>query len=323
MTSKSRMPLSRELRNLAFAATMAAVTVAVAPAATAAESIEFVSEHLPEIAMDNRYASLPLWDRCDGAGNRSCFGVGAGYARTHGGALSAEGPLLSLSLVSPIGARLHLTTFAFFDSASLGVGVDRRPLAVLFANPPLTLPADAEFTGMNGSETDAGLGVALGGPAHWRFLSSFEWSAGLMWQRVKVNDLRFDYRILSGPDTGITGTVDYSASYVHLSPFVGAAWPRASGRWMFTPHFQIAMPLPKRGFAGHITGPGFDLAGDQSANGHGKHFGDPSVTAGFEVTYQPWQLTVDLGSAVWQALVEPQFHEGLKHNLMLSAYRMF
>jgi outer membrane receptor protein involved in Fe transport len=237
--------------------------------------------------------------------------------------MSADGPMFSVSLMRPIGAHLHMTAFAFFDHESLGVGVDRRPLDILFANPPLSLPADAEFTGLDGSETDAGLGIAFGGPAHWRFLPSFEWSAGLMYQRIQIQDFRFDYRILGGPDAGVTGSVDYSATYTHLSPFLGAAWPRTSGRWIFTPHLQIAMPLPKRGFAGRITGPGFDLAGDQAANGYGKHFGDPSITAGFNLTYQPWDLTVDLGSAVWQAVIEPRFHEGLEHDLMLSAYRTF
>jgi hypothetical protein len=313
------MPTGRELTVPAFIAVLAAIV----PVASAAESIEFVSEHLPEIAMDNRYASLPLWNSCDEPGDRSCFGAGVGYAHTHGGAVSADGPMFSLSLVRPIGARLHLTAFAFFDRYSLLVGVDRRPLDVLFANPPLTLPADSEFTGLDGSEANAGLGIALRGPARWRFLPSFEWSAGLMWQRVKLEDFRFDYRIVDGPDSGISGSVDYSASYAHLSPFLGAAWPRTSGRWTITPHVQIAIPRPPRGFEGRITGPGFDLAGDQSANGHGKHFGDPSVTAGVNVTYEPWDLTFDLGSAVWQAVIEPQFHEGLKHNLMLSAHRTF
>jgi hypothetical protein len=64
--------------------------------ARAKESIEFVAEHLAEIAMDNRYASLPLWNACDEAGladRTACFGVNGGYARTHSGTLSFDGPL--------------------------------------------------------------------------------------------------------------------------------------------------------------------------------------------------------------------------------------
>ena len=51
----------RKYKVLALAATLATLARGV----SATESIEFIAEHLPEIAMDNRYASLPLWRTCD------------------------------------------------------------------------------------------------------------------------------------------------------------------------------------------------------------------------------------------------------------------
>jgi hypothetical protein len=303
--------------------TFALTTALLAPAAWATESLEFVQEHLPEIAMDNRYASLPLWNACVDDEETYCYGVNAGYARTHSGTLSIDGPMLSLSMAWPIKEDLRLTGFVFFDDFILAGGVEQRPLEVLFANPPLTMPADAEFTGLDGTARDVGLGVALNGVADWSWLPRMEWSAGLMWQRFALNDYRFDYRITEGPDAGTTGTVDYSATYAHISPFFGAAWPRARGPWQYSPHVQFALPLPRRGVEGRITGPGFDLTGNTADNGQGKHFGDPSVTIGFNVTYEPWDLTLDLGSTVTQALLEPMIHEGVKHNLMLSAYWAF
>ena len=96
---------------------------------------------------------------------------------------------------------------------------------------------------------------------------------------------RYDYRALEGPDAGVTGTLDYDADYTQWVPFVGIAWERGNDRWRYQPHVQFAMPLPRRGMVGHITGPGFDLSGDQETNGHGAHFGDPSLTIGFDVTY--------------------------------------
>jgi hypothetical protein len=302
----------------------AILLAAFAQRATAEESIEFVSEHLPEIAMDNRYAILPLWNACgDGADDSSCFGLGVAYARTHSGTLSMDGPMFTMSFVRTVGSTLKLTGFAFIDDFSLAGGVEQRPLDVLFANPPLTLPVAAEFTGLNGNGRDLGLGFALNGSAHWRVIPWFEWSAGIMWQRLKLSDYRFDYRILGGPDAGVAGAIDFSASYMHVAPFIGAGWPRMHGDWSFTPHVQIAMPLPRRGIEGNITGPGFDLSGDEAANGHGKHFGDPSVTLGFNVTYEPWDLTVDIGSAITQGLFERHIHEGVQHNLMLSTYCTF
>jgi outer membrane receptor protein involved in Fe transport len=288
--------------------------------AGAKESIEFVAEHLAEIAMDNRYASLPLWNECDEArrADRSaCYGINGGYARTHSGTLSFDGPLLAFGAKLPIGKTLQLTGLLFFDDFSLGSGVERRPLDVLFADVPLTLPAEAEFTGLDGKARDVGLGVAINGRADWSWLPWFEWSAGVMWQQFKLRDYRFDYLVLEGPDAGARGTLDYSATYTHTSPFAGAAWPRAHYPWHYAPHVQIAMPLPRRGIAGRITGPGFDLTGNTADHGAAP-FGDPSLTIGFNVTYLPWNLSVDLGSTITQALIEPKIHEGVQHDLMLS-----
>jgi hypothetical protein len=289
----------------------------------ATESIEFVAEHLPEIAMDNRFASLPLWNVCDAGTNDSdgefCFGMNAGYARTHSGTLSIDGPMIALSASRPLGKQYRLTGFLFFDELSLAGGVEHRPLEVLFANPPLTLPAEAEFTGLDGEARDVGFGLALNGVAHLGWFPWFEWSAGLMWQRFRLSDYRFNYLITGGPDGGTSGTLDYSATYTHHSPFVGAAWPRARGVWHYAPHVQVAVPRPRRGVVGRITGPGFDLSGNTEDNAGRAPFGDPSLTIGFNVTYEPWHLTVDLGSTITQALIEPRIHEGVQHDLMLSA----
>jgi hypothetical protein len=295
-------------------------------AAQSKESIEFVAEHLAEIAMDNRYASLPLWNSCDEhrqADSLFCFGANASYGRTHSGTLSLDGPMFSLNLSHPLGEHYRLTGFVFFDDFALGSGVEERPLHTLFVDVPFAQPVAAQFTGLDGKARDAGFGLALNGTADVRWLGSFEWSAGLMWQQYKLSNYRFDYLITEGPDAGTTGILDYSATYEHISPFVGAAWPRVRGVWEFAPHVQFALPLPRRGIAGRITGPGFDLSGNTADNGTGTPFGDPSVTIGFNVTYRPWNLTVDVGSTITQALIEPQIHEGVQHNLLLTAHWTF
>jgi hypothetical protein len=306
--------------------------------AQSAESIEFVTEHFPEIAMDNRNASLPLWNTCedeisdeprrddneDGEeDDEFCIGVDVGYQRTRSGTFSIDGPLLAISAVRPFGEKYHVAAFVFFDDFALKGGSAQRPLDITFANPPLVLPADARYDGLDGDARDVGLGIAINGNAHWRWLPSFQWSVGLMWQRLRLTEYSFAYEVTEGRDAGSTGTLDYSATYSHFSPFVGAAWPRLHGDWRFTPHIQIAMPLPRRGVQGRITGPGFDLSGDAADNGAGKHFGDPSASIGFNVTYDPWQLTLDLGSTIAQALIEPRIHEGVGDNWLLSAHWTF
>jgi hypothetical protein len=289
----------------------------LATAAHAAHPIEYVAEHLPEVAMDNRYAVLPVPGTC-AAGREYCWGITGGYAQTHSQTLSIDGPMSSVSLNRQAGAWT-LTGFVFYDSFTLGSGVEHRPLDVLFTRGvPYQLPADAEFTGMSGQARDLGGGFALGRVAHWPWVHDLTWSAGLLWQSISLSDYRFDYRILAGPDMGSSGTLDYDATYRHFVPFVSLAFPRTGERWALTPHVQLAMPLPKRGVVGHITGAGFDLRGDQDTSGHGAHFGDPSITLGLDLTYRPWNLSFDLGTALSQYLVEPVTHEGVDRNLVLS-----
>jgi hypothetical protein len=297
---------------LAIGLAQAAVAVAAAP-----EDIGFVSEHLPEVAMDNRYAQLPLWSPC-GAEQSYCPVFNLGYAFTRSQTLSIDGPMLSLGLAHELG-HWNLIGFVFYDPLSLRSGTERRPLDVDFVSGvPYRLPAAAQFSGLHGSANDMGFGLALRREASLAWLGHFTWTAGLSWQQVSLRNYRYDYRILEGPDAGSSGEIGYDADYRHLVPFGGISWPRRGARWQYAPHVLFAMPLPRRGMDGHITGPGFDLAGNQEDEGAGKHFGDPSVTLGFDLTYLPWNLTFDLGTAVSQFLLEPRIHEGVDHDLLLT-----
>ena len=290
-------------------------------AIAATESIEFVGEHLAEIAMDNRYASLPLWTQPKpGAPSAWRLTAQSGLAQTHTGALAVDGLMVSLAAGRRIAADWQLTGLLFFDDLGLSGGAERRPLEVQFAHDvPLNLPAPAEFTGLSGSARNLGLGFAVRRTSSFRLWHTYEWTAGVLWQRVALRDYSFNFRILAGPDAGATGVLDYSATYSHITPFVGLAWPREYGNWGINPHLQAAMPLPRRGVVGRITGPGYDLRGDTGSSSNSRPFGDPSLTIGLDLTYQPWNLTIDLGSALSQPLLEPLIHEGVDHNWMISA----
>ena len=293
-------------------------TSLLAPAIQAGppEDITFVSEHLPEIAMDNRYAQMPVWGHCAGEAEY-CGSFNAGYAFTRSQTLSIDGPMFAAGLTRDFGSW-SLTGFAFYDPLQLSSGHEQRPLDVNFTEGvPYTLPVAAEFSGLNGSADDMGVGFAVRRNARVRWLGDISWMAGLMWQQVSLRDYRYDYRVLEGPDAGSSGQISYDAGYRHFVPFAGIAWPHHGDRWAYAPHFQVAMPLPRRGMDGRITGPGFDLAGNQADFGD-KPFGDPSVTMGFDVTYLPWNLTVDVGAALTQYLVEPHIHEGVDHDILLT-----
>lgn len=295
-------------------------------ASAAKENIEFVAEHLPEVAMDNRYATLPLWTYLDSAGDaRWPFAVTAGYALSKAGSLHLDGPMLALSVSRRLGERKpggawSLTAFAFVDDLNFSGGRDRRPLNVRFARvPPLSLPVDAEFSNLRGTSRNIGVGVSARRAAHLRLWGDFEWALGVIWQRVELSEYSIRYRVLAGAQAGATGTLDYSAKYDHVAPYVGLAWPRAHGNWRSTPHLQFAWPVPRRSLEGRITGPGFDVSGDTARAGKRKHFGDASLTVGWDVTYQPWHLTIDLGSALTQMFLERPNHEGVQQNWLLSA----
>jgi hypothetical protein len=290
-----------------------------APALAAPESIEFVGEHLAEIAMDNRYATMPLWARpTEGREPGWQFKAQAALAQTHSGGLAIDGPMFALGATRRIAGPWRLPGFAFFDDLRLSGGTDRRPLEVTFATGvPLALPAAAEFTGLAGAARSTGAGFATQRAGNLRLWRRYEWTAGVLWHRVALSDYSCDFQVLDGPDAGATGVLDYNATYSHIVPFFGLAWPREYGNWAFTPHVQAAMPLPRRGVVGHIRGAGYDLRGDTGMHGD-RPFGDPSLTMGFDVSYRPWNLAIDLGSAASQALLEPLIHEGVAHNWLIS-----
>lgn len=280
------------------------------------EDISFVAEHLPEVAMDNRYATLPLRSNDE---SRVSTSLGLGYTSISSQTLTLEGPMLSLG-VTWQRDRWRLTGFVFRDQFSLTSGVEHRPLGLEFTTTPLTLPAPAEFTGLDGSMSDTGIGFAVSRHRSHSWIGAFDWSAGLLWQSVKLTDYGLDYRVLDGPDAGATGTINFDSTYNHFAPFaqIGKSW--SGDRWRLTPRATIAWPTPRRGVAGRITGPGFDLAGNTETNGEGKHFGDPSVTFGCDVTYLPWNVTFDVGTTLTQAVLEPQIHKGIEQDLMLQVW---
>jgi hypothetical protein len=162
------------------------------------------------------------------------------------------------------------------------------------------------------------VGISVAQRRHANVLGEYAWRAGVLWQRVSLRDFRLDYEIADGPSLGTTGQIDFDNTYTHVVPFVGIEIPRQRGEWLWNAHALYAMPLPRRGVVGHITGPGFDIHGDTQDAGAGKHFGDPSLTVGFTFTYAPSHLSLDVGALLSQALVEPWVHRGIDRNFVLS-----
>jgi hypothetical protein len=293
--------------------------LAVAQSSAAAEDIEFVQEHLPEVAMDNRYGTLPVWSAAEETSTAPSLEVQAAWSSSGTGGLTIQGPLLSIAFTDTFRGSWRWGALAFYDPLQLKATSDDRPLQTLFSpTTPIDQPVGAHFAHLDGRATDYGAGVFVNRAAANDWLGDYAWTAGVLWQRVTLRDYRLDYEIVEGPQRGLSGQIDFDADYSHVTPFVGLQLPRTFGRWSVAPHALLAMPLPRRGIAGHITGPGFDLRGNTADVGQGKHFGDPSLTLGLTATYEPAHLSIDIGALATQALLEQHIHRGIESNYVLS-----
>lgn len=285
----------------------------------AAEDIEFVQEHLPEVAMDNRYATLPLWSSSALAERGHSGTFQSAFSSTSAGSLTLDGPLLSLGTQWRWNEHWDGGLLGFYDPLGFAGGTEHRDLETLFApQTPIDRPVAAEFSGLDGTAVDLGAGAYLAWRSDSGFLGAHRWIGGLLWQRMSLHDYRFNYRIVSGPQAGMRGTIDFDADYAHVVPFAALELPRQYGRWTTNAHALLAVPLPRRGIVGHITGPGFDIRSSTDAVGNGKHFGDPSVTFGYSLCYEPAHVSVDVGALLTQGLLEPKIHRGIDRDVLLS-----
>jgi hypothetical protein len=287
--------------------------------AIAKDDIEYVQEHLPEVAMDNRYATLPLWDnlKTDAAG--SSVSLQSAYSNTTAGNLAISGPLFTLAGRWNLAGNWSLDAFGFYDPLRLESDHEERDLQTLFApSTPIDRPVAATFTSLDGSATDIGVGLGVAKRVESGWLGAHRWLGGVIWQRMSLRDYRFDYRLDAGPQAGTTGTLAFDADYTFVVPYAGLDLPRQYGQWETSFHLLLAYPMPRHGVVGHITGPDFDIHGDTADVGNGTHVGDPSLTIGYTLTYLPAHLSIDVGSLLSQALLEPYIHPGIDRNIVLS-----
>jgi len=214
--------------------------------------------------------------------------------------------------------RWSLNVMAFADSLALSGG-EQRQLQTLFApSTPIVRPVEARFDGLDGTMRHYGAGLAAAMTSDRGWLGEHRWVGGLLVEQIELRDYRWNFEILEGDSAGMRGQIDFDNDYLHVTPFAGLQLVRERGDWTFSPHALFALPLPRRGFVGHIQTAQFDIHGDTADNGNGKHFGDPSVTLGLEMTYRPAHLSFDIGTALTQDLLEPHVHRGVDSDWVLS-----
>ncbi|HXT52260.1 MAG TPA: hypothetical protein VN811_14555 [Thermoanaerobaculia bacterium] len=277
--------------------------------------VSWVAEHLPESVQDARLLTLPWPGRPLQAGHRqTTFDLGWDSASADlgevRGAMAAAGTTWARS------ERFGVGGFAFYDRSTISGDGARDLLRPVFAEEvPLALPAFADFGSPRGDVSHWG----AGGYAVWeRQRSGGTWRrtilAGAYLERLDVEGFRFDYRLVSGPDAGARGELDWSASYDFVTPFAGIAWTRALGSaWTISPRLVAGQPLPRRRLAGGITGPGFSVQGAS----RGAAVGDAYLGGGLAFTHVRTGLAFDVGSSLWYAGTQPVTHEGLDQALLV------
>jgi len=298
------------------ASCFALLMLCAAARAFAQEDIDFVAEHLPEAAMDNRLLSLPLSYSSNQRQDNWDAQIQASTTRIETGHLTLKGPGVGFGLRRQLGRHWAVLGMAFIDRLSFSGGVESRPVAPIFsATIPLSLPADAILSNLRGDLNQSSAGFAFSYQPESR---PYTVSLGAVRQRVRLSNYRVDYLLTSGPDAGTAGTLDYSTDYPFWIPFATFEWRITRAAWQFSPRFSAGLPMPHRGWRGRIEGPGFDVSGDTDTIGRGKHMGDPFAGFGFGVTYAPWHLTMDAGALLNQALLEPRIHPGVDRAWLLN-----
>jgi hypothetical protein len=280
-----------------------------------AEDLDFQAEHMLESAMNDRLTSfLTTSDEIEP--ERWSLAVGVGAASARSSAFSLEGGMLSAAAAYGLaeGGGLELT--GFYDRFNLSGSGGSQVLDPRWSTElPLQFPVDAETSDPRGEVSHLGAGLAWVKPAQGKHRR--RWRFGLFYSRVEVKDFAVDYRLLAAPE--VSGRIDYSATYDYLWPWseVEARWDLGS-RWRVVPHAGAFLPLPGRGFAGRMSGPGFDISGDTDTALGDAHMGDAHVALGLRFDHRPTGLSVDLGGSLFNLLAEPIDHPGIDTAIVLQ-----
>jgi hypothetical protein len=283
--------------------------------------IDYEAEHLPEAGMNNRFLSLPYATH-KLKKNQWTLAVSPGYNHVSVDFIDLKGPLTSFGTQYAFNDKGSFRLVGFYDSLRFSGGQGGELLIPLFhSSIPLDLPENALISNPQGEYVFWGVGPVL----DWTFANSrngrnsWIFSVGALWNRLDLKNYQFDYEITTGADAGQKGVLDHSARYDYVTPFFSFQYNRPLGsKFSMTPRLIAGLPLPKRAWAGRITGPGFDVAGDTKSAGHGTHMGDGFGGLGFMVTHLPSELSFDVGTTLYQTLFEGKIHKGIDKDLVLN-----
>jgi hypothetical protein len=276
------------------------------PAAGSDHDIHFLSEHVPESAMDAHYLSLP-WPA--GRLERGAWqpSVDFSIASTSTEFIDIDGPMIAFAAGRGVTRTSGFEVLGFYSNMDVsGSGGLSSLSPSFFHDVPLDLPAEADFTNPRGTLRHFGVGAA-----YVRERGRANHSAQVIWggllERAELSGFQLDYRLVSGADAGATGLLDHSSSATFISPFVGWQQTRTIGTsWSWSPRALIVHPLPPGDLDARLTGPGFDLA--TPGDGDPLEFGDPFITLSLAFAHLPSGFELDLGGTLFFRAAEHVSH---------------
>lgn len=176
--------------------------LACGSSACAKEGIEFVAEHLPEVAIDNRYATLPVWSAMEPSDGWT-LSAQAAFGRARAGHLEISGPMFSIAATRALGPRWSGSAFGFADELDFSGGNELRPLQTLFAPAtPIARPVAARFDDLDGRMRHYGFGVAAAMASDDGWLGAHRWVGGVLFEQIELRDYGLDFAILEGEAAG-------------------------------------------------------------------------------------------------------------------------
>lgn len=259
-----------------------------------------------DISVDNQLAVMPLPMNKFLKG-RYQIGFSGGYSTVEAGPFDYKGPLASVSFSYSPKDKFGFYVLAFSNKLDASGGGQDRLVTPFLRSVPLDLPATAEFSNVQGNVTQSGVGFSLvydplalkGGPRE----QSLPMFIGVLYDKLKHDGVKTDYRILDGADAGATGQIIYDDSYSFFMPMAGIQFPVKFGPVRLIPNIIGFFPLGDKAQKATLTGSFGTLSGDsESAGNTDANLGRPLGSFGLTVEFIPWGLSANIGATLFKLL---------------------
>lgn len=252
-------------------------------------------------------------------------GVDGGYSSVDAGVIKQKGVLSSVGATYAFAD--HWGVYGLFFHNRLAVsGGGREVLVTPFAVTGLDTPEYADFSNVDGTVQQMGLGAALVFDPLVKNEegNSLPLYAGLIINKVKLDDVKADYRMATGANAGQAGSLDLSGDYTFPMPMFGAMYSRnLSSKWRIVPSVFVAIAAKEEPQHGIITGTSPLVFRHEGETGQAPDTGDahfsPKVAAlGATLVYRPWGLGLNLGATLFRATVGTSMYDGVKKVFQLD-----